>query len=280
MRPLPTLACTSLALVFVGCSSSGGSSGSAGGTTGLEIVTVSGGTLSASAGDALALKVVSHNADGTTQDIPAAQVTWSGPPTVAASDPTGMAASNSYPATGSTPVAFWIANAPRTDHASDLAGVLFVLDPGTSGSGTVAVTATVSGSGGGTATASVVVSASPAGDATRGATLYGTSGAVCAECHGTTGHGSPDSADGTTFLIDGQSYSFPAAGLNAEDGNAVAEWTPALFAIATRADLDDEAVSLRLPMPDWLTAPSPASMRPLSTQDLADIFAYLATQKQ
>ncbi|HEX3770626.1 MAG TPA: c-type cytochrome [Polyangiaceae bacterium] len=271
-----------LAGALLGCSSSSDApAGGGSGATGLAIVPVSAPGLTAAGGDALALKVVNRKSDGTTEDVPAAQVTWSGPPTVTATDPSGMAAASAYPATGGAgPVAVWIANAPRADHASDLAGVLFILDAGASG-GSVSVTATVSGGGGGTATASVTVSATPAGDATRGAALYGASGAACAACHGATGHGSPDSADnGTTFSIDGTPYAFPAPGLNAEDGNAAAEWSPELFAIAARADLDDEAVSLRQPMPDWLTAESPGSGKALTTQDLADIFAFLATQKQ
>jgi mono/diheme cytochrome c family protein len=268
-------------LVLAGCSSSSSPSGT-GATGGLAIMAVSGGDLTATAGDALALKVVYNSSESSlSADIPSAQVTWSGPPTVTASDPSGTAATNPYPATGgASPVAIWIANPPRTDHATDLGGVLFILDAGTSG-GTVSVTATVTGANAGTVTASVKVSPMPAGDATRGAALYGGSGPNCAECHGATGHGSPDSADnGMTYLVDGAPYPFPAPGLNAEDGNAAAEWSPALFAIASRADLDDEAVSLRQPMPDWTTGLNPANGRPPTTQDFADIFAFLATQKQ
>jgi mono/diheme cytochrome c family protein len=268
---------------LLGCSSSSdGSPGGGGGSAaGLEIVPVSASALTATGGDALALKVVNHKSNGTAEDVPSAQVTWSGPPTVMASDPSGMATATPYPATGGAdPVAIWVSNPPRTDHATDLGGVLFILDSGKAG-GSVSVTATVSGTGASTATASVAVSATPPGDATRGATLYAAAGANCAECHGATGHGSPDSTDnGMTFPIDGMSSSFPAPGLNAEDGNAAAEWSPELFAIASRADLDDQAVSLRQPMPDWLSAESPGSGKVLTTQDFADIFAFLATQKK
>jgi len=265
-------------LSVAGCSSASSGDDTA---TGLEIVTVSGAPLSAAAGEALQLKVVSKLADGSTKDLPSGtQVSWSGPTAVTATAPEADPAAEAFPATGAGPVAVTIVNASRTDHADDLSGAVLVLDPGSAPGGSVTVTATVSGASTGTASASITVSASPAGDATRGAALYGMSGANCAECHGATGHGSPDSADGTTYQIDGMPYSFPAPGLNAEDGNAAAEWTPALFTIASRADLDDEGVSLRLPMPNWLTEKNPGTGKTLSTQDFADIFAFLATQKQ
>ena len=70
--------------------------------------------------------------------------------------------------------------------------------------------------------------------------------------------------------------------MNAEKGNAAGNpaWTPALFAMAARADMDNRGVSLRLPMPNWLTAPNAAasSGAPLTTQDFADLFAFLETQ--
>jgi hypothetical protein len=269
-----------LLISLAACSSSSGTDSSpTASATGLKIVTASGAPLQAVAGDALPLKVVLTFADGSTQDLPSgANVTWSGPPTVTASDPNGTPADNPYPTTGADPTAIWIGNPPRTDRDGDLDGVLFVLDAGMSASGSVMVTASVSGATQtGPVSATVSVGAGPTGDATRGMSLYGASGANCAACHGPTGHGSDPSTNGM-YAIDGMNYPFPAPGLNAEDGNAGAEWSPALFAIAARADLDDEAVSLRLPMPDWLTGVSPATGKPLSTQDLADIFAFMATQ--
>jgi hypothetical protein len=234
--------------------------------------------MTAVAGDALALKVVEKLADGSTQDVPETQVTWSSPVTVVASSPDAMPAATPYPATGGTdPVGIWISNPSRSDHATDLQPVLFILDAGSQSGGSIMVTASVTGAMAGQASAAVAVSAGPTGDATNGAKLYA---GACAECHGSTGHGSPDSTDGMTYLIDGMPYSFPAPGLNAESGNAAAEWSPALFAIASRTDLDDGAVSLRLPMPNWLATPDPTTGKPLTTQDLADVFAFLATQSQ
>jgi mono/diheme cytochrome c family protein len=264
-------------LWLAACSSSSSPSAD---VTGMQIVTVAGGPLTAVAGDAVALKVVETLSDGSTQDLPAgAQVAWSGPPTVTATAPDATPADTPYPATGAAPTAFWIANPSRTDRAADLGGVLFVLDAGSAAGGLVPVTAAVTGtSHDGSASVSIAIAAGPDGDATRGATLYGAAGANCAECHGATGQGSPASTDGTNFSIDGQTYSFPAPGLDAEPGNAGAEWSAPLFAIASRADLDDGAVSLRLPMPDWLVGANTASGKPPSTQDLADIFAYMQAQ--
>jgi mono/diheme cytochrome c family protein len=263
-----------LSIPLVGCSSSSGGSSSPS-VTGVQIVTVSGTALTAAAGDALALKVVETLADGTTQDVPAGDaVVWSGPPTVTASSPDGTPSATPYPTLGDAPTALWIANPGRPDHTADLSGILFVLDAGTTSGGTVPVTASV---GGMTASATISVTASPDGDATRGETLFGASGANCASCHGMTAQGSQPNADGTTYTIAGNTYSFPAPGIDAEDGNAAAEWSAPLFAVASRADLDDQAVTLRLPMPDWLTEPNPATGKTLTTQDFADIFAYLKT---
>jgi mono/diheme cytochrome c family protein len=264
-----------VAVPFLGCSSS--SSGGTATTGTMEIVTVSGGPVTAVAGDALALKVVEKMADGSTQDLPSGStVAWSGPPTVTASE---MAADSAYPMTAATPTAVWLANPGRTDRAQNLAGVLFVIDAGSTAGGSVMVSATVSGAATGSASASIPVAAPPDGDVTRGAALYGKSGANCAECHGDGAQGTMANTDGKTYTIDGAQYDFPAPPIDAEDGDAAAEWTAPFFALASRADVDDEAVSLRLPMPDWLTTPSPASGKPLSTQDFADIFAYLQTLK-
>ncbi len=268
-----------IAVPFLGCSSSSGGSGSPS-SANLQIVTASGGALTAVAGDGLALKVVQAMADGSTQELPSGTtVTWSGPPTVTASSPDGMPADNAYPATGgANPVGIWVANPSRTDRAVDLSGVLFVLDSGSAG-GSISVTAAISGAASGSATALVAVSAAPMGDATRGSMLYGTSGANCAECHGTTGGGTPMAETDGMYTIDSKKYAFPAPPIDGEMGNAAAEWSSALFAVASRADLDDEAVSLRLPMPDWLGSPNPATGKALSTQDFADIYAYLKMQQ-
>jgi mono/diheme cytochrome c family protein len=281
MKPslMPSLFLPLLLLSAGACSSS--SSPADPQPTGVEVVTVSGGPLTAAAGDVLALEVVQKLSDGTTRNLPApAQVEWSGPPTVTATAPDGTPAANPYPAPGATPTAVFINNPSRPDVDGALDGVLFIQDPGTTAGGSISVTATVTGiDPAGAATVSVAITPAPTGDPTHGATLFGATGANCAACHGATGHGSPVNADGSSTL-EGTSYPFPAPGLNAEDGNAGAEWSQELFATASRADLDDQAVSLRLPMPDWLVTPNPSTMALLSPQDFADIFAFLKTQTQ
>jgi mono/diheme cytochrome c family protein len=269
-----------LVLSAAACSSSSSPAGPQ--PTGVQIVTVSGGPLTAAAGDAIALKAVQTLSDGSTRELPApAQVAWSGPPTVTTTVPDGTPADSPYPAPGDAPTGVWISNPSRMDVDGALDGVLFVMDPGTTAGGSISVTATVTGiDPGGAATASIAVTPPPDGDATRGAALYGKTGANCATCHGPTGHGSDPNADGTTYTLEGMSYGFPAPGLDAEDGNAGAEWSQELFAVAARADLDDQAVALRLPMPPWLVVPNPSTGTELSTQDLADIFAFLKTQTQ
>jgi mono/diheme cytochrome c family protein len=239
--------------------------------------------MSAVAGDAVALKVVLVAADGTVGDLPAgARVVWSAPFPVVTLPPESIAPSP-LPVTGAAPTGAWIENPSRPDQASDLASVVFVLDPGTAQNATLQVSATVSGAtpdGGAGVTANLGVDPTPAGDWTRGEALYGAAGANCAQCHGATGHGTPAANDDGTYTIAGASYAFPAPGINAEPGNCASDpaWDAALFAVAARADMDNGGVALRLPMPDWLSQPNPATGAPLSTQDLADIYAFLKTQ--
>jgi mono/diheme cytochrome c family protein len=276
------LAVSSLGLGAVACSS--GSSEPATPPT-LQIVTSSGAPLSAVAGDAVALKVVLVASDGTVGDLPTGTtVQWSVPYPVVTLPPDSIAASPLPPAS-IHPTGAWIENRYRTDDAASLANVLFALDPGVTQNGSLEVSAVVSGltsvaDGGGSVTANIAVQPTPAGDWTRGQTLYGPTGANCAQCHGATGHGSaPPSADGS-YAIAGGTYDFPAPGINAEPGNCASDpaWDAALFAVASRADMDNGGVALRLPMPNWLTTPNPATGAPLATQDLADIFAFLKTQ--
>jgi len=247
----------------------------------LAIVTASGGPLQAVAGDAIALKVVQVMADGSTHDLPkGASVEWTSPDTIATLPPMSTAPSP-LPAIGAQPTAAWIDNTGRPDLATDLANTLFALDPGTEQNGTVQVSATVSGmTPAGTVVASVGIDPTPAGVWTRGATLYGSAGANCAGCHGPTGHGSAGAPEATSYTMAGTAYPFPAPGINAEPGNAASDpaWNAPLFAVAARADMDNLGVTLRLPMPDSLTTPNPTTGEPLSTQDLADIYAFLKTQ--
>lgn len=246
----------------------------------LQIVTVAGGPLQAVAGDALRLKVVLVAVDGSIGDLPAdSQVTWSSPSAPVTALPPDSDAPSPMPTAGAQPTLASIANPNRSDRAADLTNVVFVLDSGTAQNAALRVSATVSSSSiSGDVSASFNISPTPAGDWTRGATLYGPSGANCAMCHGPSGHGSPVNPDGT-YAIDGAPYEFPAPGLNAEPGNAASDpaWNPALFAVASRADVDNGGISLRLPMPDWLGRPGPTG-EPLTTQNFADIFAFLKTQ--
>jgi mono/diheme cytochrome c family protein len=247
----------------------------------LAIVSVSGAPLSTVAGDGLALKVVERESDGSFQPLPAgATVTWTAPSviTTLSSDST---ASSPIPPPTAQPTVAWISNEFRPDRAADLANVLFVLDPGTVQNATVQVSASVSGVAiGDSVTAEVAVDPTPAGDWTRGESLYGPGGANCAECHGATGHGSPGAPEASSYMIAGATYDFPAPGINAEPGNAAGDpaWNAALFAVAARADMDNGGITLRAPMPDWLASPYPATGKPLATQDLADIYAFLKTQ--
>ena len=272
----------SLVGLLAGCGSDSPSPPSQESGAALRIVTVSGAPLQANAGDAVPLKVVAVDADGGTNDLPAgASVCWTSPAVVTAL-PVDSNADSPLPAPGPLPTAGWIVNPGRPERAGDLANVLFVFDPGTTANPTLTVSATVTGSVSGEATAAVPISTTPAGDATRGAAVYGASGANCAECHGATGHGSPEGSDATTFTIVGGTYDFPVPGLNSEDGNVAGDpaWTPALLAVAARSDMDNEGVTLRAPMPDWLTQANPATGAPPTTQDFADIFAFLKTQSR
>jgi mono/diheme cytochrome c family protein len=253
-------------LLLVGCGSSGSS--------GLSIVASSGAELQGVAGDAIALKVEQGGAD-----LPSgATVTWSGATHVTALAPTSTAASP-LPPPGAEPTAAFVDNPGRPDRNADLAGVLFILDPGTEASPALKITATVSGSVSGTATVTIPVGPTPAGVASRGSTTYGSSGADCASCHGATAAGTPAQANGT-FLIEGVSYPYPAPGLNTASGNLGSDptWNAALLAMASRADMDNGGLTLREPMTDWLATPDPATSQPLTTQDFADIYAFLAAQ--
>lgn len=251
----------------------------------LEIVATSGAPLSTVAGDALALKVALRLSDGSTQPLPSsATVTWTAPAVVSALAPDDSTDPSPIPAPEAPPTVAWIGDSYRPDPASDLEGVLFVLDPGTLQNATVQVSASVSGvamqTSVTTVTAEVGVGPTPAGDWMRGQGLYGAAGANCAECHGATGHGSPGAPEASTYTMAGATYVFPAPGINAEPGNTAGNpaWNPALFAVAARADMNNGGIALRYPMPDWLTTPNPATGEPLSTQDLADIYAFLKTQ--
>ncbi len=260
--------CFAVAIVLLqGCSSPDAS--------GALAVEAASGALQGVAGDAIALEV---KRDG--DALPAgATVTWSGVPTVTALDPSSTAASP-LPAAGAAPTAVFITNPGRPDVSPGLAGVLFILDPGTKAGGELSLTATVTGSVTGTVTVSIPVGATPAGDATRGAATYGAAGANCASCHGATAHGTDADSSGT-YTYDNGTYAYPAPGLNAESGNLGSDptWSAALLAMAARADMDNGGLTLRVPMPGWLGTPDPTTGQPCTTQDYADIYAFLQTQQ-
>jgi Cytochrome c len=238
-------------------------------STGFEIQSATGRDLSSVvAGDAVALQLVEMFSDGSTQ--PATDVTWTAPPTVVPLDPDSTADSP-IPDFGAAPTAVFVDNTLRVDRDDDLPGVLFVLDAGSTADGATTVTATAGSSA---ATLMIPIAPAPSGDATRGATAYA---AGCATCHGTMAQGTAASADGS-YTIDGGTYSYPAPGLDTEMGNLGSDpdWNAALLAVAARSDMDNGGLELRAPMPDWLTDNSTGAL--LSTQDFADIYAYLMTQ--
>jgi hypothetical protein len=160
--------------------------------------------------------------------------------------------------------------------------VLFLLDAG-KGGGTLTVTASIGGSVTGMAKANVTVGVTPPGNVARGNSTYTS---VCATCHGPTGNGSPpETATGPGSMIyvyAGLQYPYPAPGLNNGPCNTVslASWNPGLLAMAARADMDNVGVTLRSPMLNGLDSRNPLSALPLSTQDYADIYAWLKTQNQ
>jgi mono/diheme cytochrome c family protein len=198
--------------------------------------------------------------------------------------PPGNDGASPLPAPGAQPTSTFISNPGRPERA-DPDGLLYVLDAGSVQNGAVQVEATIAGaasSDGGQVTAMIGVSPAPVGDWNRGAALFGSGGANCAKCHGATGHGSDALTGAGSYLIAGRPYDFPAPGLNAEPGNLGSDpaWNAALLAMSARSDVDNGGVTLRLPMPNWLTQNNPATGQPLTTQDFADIYAFLKTQTQ
>jgi len=276
--------CTAIAVLLGACSDDdddGTASSADAAPPPFQVVAANGAPLSVFAGDAIELRVVATLSDGGTTDLPdGAVVTWTEPFVAEAlpadTDP-ASAPADPFPLAGTDPTAVWIDNPGRPD--VDTANRLYVLDPGTAQNGVLTVTASLSGAVTGTATGAVAVAPAPAGDWTRGATRYAE---TCATCHGQTAGGTPVNADGTTFTMQGKSYGYPAPGLNAAPGNVASDpaWNAALLAMAARADVDNGGVTLRAPMPDWNVLPNVVSGALLTTQDFADIYAYLKTQAQ
>lgn len=244
--------------------------------TGYSIVRVDGASMSAATGDAVALNVVETLSDGSQKALPpGSAVAWTAPATVTAlgADST---APDPMPDFSVGPTALFIDNGLRPERAANLDSVLFVVDAGPSNSGSLSVSATISGPVSTIVTAMIPVASGPSGDASQGATIYRT---ACSGCHGATGAGTVANADGT-FTYAGGTFDYPAPGLNAADGNLASDpsWSASLLAMAARADVDNCGITLRKPMPDWYSIP--VSGRFLTGQDFADIYAFLATQTQ
>jgi hypothetical protein len=223
------------------------------GVAGVAIQSATGRDLtSVVAGDALALELVETFSDGTTQ--PAIGVTWTAPATVDTLDPDSTADSP-MPAFGATPTAVFVDNALRVDRNDDLAGVLFVLDAGSTADGQATVTAT---SGSSTAMLMIPATRQLARRPTRPAARRATARWRRERRRTPTAR------------------SRSTAGLDTEMGNLASDpdWNAALLAVAARSDMDNGGLELR--PPDWLANDSTGAL--LSTQDFADIYAYLMTQ--
>jgi mono/diheme cytochrome c family protein len=252
--------------------------------TGWAIATVAGVPLRAAAGDAVALKVVMRLSDGSTADLPTGTVVrWTAPATIVARDPNDAGSAGGLPAPGPAPTGVFVESPYRPDHA-DYSGMLFVLDPGTAANGTLTVTASVMD--GGTVSAAIEVAPTPPGDPDAGANLF-TSLINCAMCHGPTGGGSPPNteADGSVdYVLMGGTYPYPAPPLNdTSPGGMPAlaadpSWNAALLGFACSADLDNQGVALRVPMPD-ITQTTLAG-HSVGAKEFSDIYAFLKTQNR
>jgi hypothetical protein len=266
-----------------GATRDGGSDDARPTVTGLAIATVSGLPLHAAAGDAVALKVVMTLSNGRTADLPSGTpVRWTAPATIVARDPND-AGTGGLPAPGAAPAGLFVDNPYRSDHAR-YSGVLFVLDPGTAPNGMLTVTASVMD--GGDVSASIGVDPTPPGDPDSGANLFG-SLINCAMCHGATGGGSlPNTeADGSVdYILMGGAYPYPAPPLNNTSPGGMPGlaadpgWNAALLGFACAADMDNQGVALRAPMPD-ITQTTLAG-HSVGAQEFADIYAFLKTQTQ
>ncbi len=209
-----------------------------------------------------------------------ASFAWTAPAKLTALAPQTVAPDLVNPATSGTgPIATWVDNPTRTSDAASVHDVLFVLDAGTLQNGSVHVAASVANVQGLTSVeVTLPVLPSPLGDPRRGRIVYESGSVACARCHGASGYGSVDAPQASSYAIDGKTYPFPVPGINGEPGNFASDplWNTALFAFAARANVDNHGVSLRPPMPNALGAP--AGGQSLTTQDFADMLAFLRTQ--
>ncbi len=236
-----------------------------------------------SVGDAVTLSILNVMSDGSTESLPGtAEVDWMGPQTLVATDDASSLPVDAATllATDSTPTGFLVVNSGRYDHAEDLKNVLFI-NGLVSGHGSVTVSAAISGLGlqdGVTAPVTISIGPMPSGDVANGQTMYAAS---CASCHGTAGQGCTiqsiydNSAAVTDVGVPGLNNTAPGGSPNlaADPG-----WSAPLLAFASRVDADNTGLLLNLPMPDWLSTPTIDEHYFITTQDFANIYAWLLTQ--
>lgn len=258
----------------------------------MKIVTTNDDPLQGRPGDALNLQVVLVFADGGTVAVPASQVTWTAPETVVAQDPNDAGPASVLPDARAEPTAFFVVNPYSGQYGP---GALFIVDPGTASDAGLRVTASVSDSGQVSAWIAVLP-ALDGGDSARGQNLFQNvqlaDSLACASCHGMTAAGSPpiDGGEaGTLYELpntNGDLYAYPAPALNntvTEAGpNLAADptWSAQLLGMAIQADIDNQGVALRGPMPDFFQVVTDDAGMTLNSQDVADIYAWLKTQTQ
>jgi hypothetical protein len=256
----------------------------------MKIVTTNGAPLRGGPGDALNLQVVLLLADGGTVAVPAIQTSWIAPETLVAQDPNDAGPSSVLPEAGVKATAFFVTNEYSGQYGP---GALFIVDPGGGSDAGVTVTASVSDAGQVSAWISILP-VIDGGDPTRGQNLFQNmllaDNLACSDCHGPTAAGSPpqDGGEaGATYELpesNGDLYTYPAPGLNNRSSDAGPNlaadpsWSAALLGMAIQADIDNQGVALRGPMPDFFQAPTNDAGATLNSQDFADMYAWLKTQ--
>jgi hypothetical protein len=253
--------------------------------TGIEIAAESEAGLQGAPGDALQLQAVLNLSDGSKVVVPYSDVNWTAPVTVTAQDPNDAGPNSLLPEASAEPTAFFVSNNYRITQQ----GVLFITAAGSVSHGFVTVTASVADAG--TASAKVTVLPAPVGDAARGAMLFQmVPGNPCASCHGPTAAGSPP-VDGGEAGVEyqlpngtgGELFPYPAPPLDnttTDAGpNLAADptWSAGLLGMSTQADIDNNGVALRIPMPEFFDGKDGLGGI-LGAQDFADIYAWLKTQ--
>jgi hypothetical protein len=253
--------------------------------TGIEIAAASEAGLQGAPGDALQLQAVLNLSDGSKMVVPYSDVNWTAPVTVTAQDPNDATPNSVLPEASAEPTAFFVSNNYRITQP----GVLFITAAGTASPGFVTVTASVPDAG--TASAKVTVLPAPVGDATRGGLLFqAVPGNPCASCHGPTAAGSPPVDGGEAGVgyqlpsgTGGELFPYPAPPLDntttAAEPTLAADptWSPGLLSTATQADINNNGVALRIPMPEFFDGKDGLGGI-LGAQDFADIYAWLKTQ--